>query len=252
MSEWHEIGQSGNYRRTVTAYTPPGVVEVIGGGTTSFVGLLNDGKVLKYPIVQGESVKEFEVEAAIYEALGKHPHIIGYLGQTRFGIKLERGSRLTEHLGDGTDLSLKLQWVQQSAEGLRYLHSRGVLHCDLHPDNLLLDEKKNIKICDFQGKMEKFDGTALERVRYCLPRPEYIPSVQSDIFALGSTIFRIMTGCDPYQDVPEDEITAKYERLEFPATNFICGTQVRRCWQQKYSCVDEVISELASTRLDGT
>ncbi|KAH9826987.1 Kinase-like protein [Teratosphaeria destructans] len=90
----------------------PGFVEVVGSGTTSFVGLLNNTNTLKYSIAEGEGVKEFEVDAAIYEALGKHPRIIEYLGQTRYGIKLKRGFRLTEHLEDGADLSLKLKWVQ--------------------------------------------------------------------------------------------------------------------------------------------
>jgi len=229
------------------ARIPPGVVEVIGGGSTSLVGVLDDGNIFKYPFVEGESANVFNVEASIYEALGRHPRVIGFLGRFRDGLKLERGYKLTEYL-DTTDYpALRLRWACQTAEGLGYLHSRGVMHCDLHPDNLLLDDEKTIKMCDFQGQMGALDGKALERTRYCLPRSDdddCTPSVQSDIFALGSTIFRIMTGSDRYQGVPDDDVEPKYEQLEFPATNFTAGAQVLKCWRQEYSCVDEVISEL--------
>ncbi|KAK1093123.1 hypothetical protein LTR48_002954 [Friedmanniomyces endolithicus] len=128
----------------------PGVVEVLGVGTSSLVGLLDDGNILKYPVVEGECANEFNAEAAIYEALSNHPRIIGYLGRSKYGLKLERGNRLTESLETTADPALRLRWARQAAEGLSYLHSRGVIHCDLHPDNLLLDEEKKLKMCDFQ------------------------------------------------------------------------------------------------------
>ncbi|KAK1070030.1 hypothetical protein LTR74_004427 [Friedmanniomyces endolithicus] len=164
----------------------PGVVEVLGVGTSSLVGLLDDGNILKYPVVEGECANEFNAEAAIYEALGNHPRIIGYLGRSKYGLKLER------------------------------------------------------------GKMGDFDGKALERERYCLPRSDddCTPSIQSDIFALGSTIFRIMTGSEPYQDLPDEDIEPKYRQLDFPAIDFTAGAQVLKCWQQGYCGVDEVVGEL--------
>ncbi|KAK1048042.1 hypothetical protein LTR74_017618 [Friedmanniomyces endolithicus] len=236
MYQWQEVGTTGNFSRTGTAYMPPGVVKVIGGCTTSLVGLLDDGNILRYPIVEGECAKEFEVEAEIYKALGHHPRITGFLGWVKHGLKLQRGSRLTEYLDTIDEPVLKLQWARQTGEGLSFLHSRRVVHCDLQPDNLLLDDGINIKICDFQGKMGALDGATLERVRYCLPRSDYHPSVQSDIFALGSTIFKMMTGRDPYQEFPDTDVTLKYDQLDLPATDFIAGAQVLKCWQQEYPC----------------
>lgn len=58
---------------------PPRVIGIIGGGTTSLVGLLDDGNILKYPIMQGEYANELDIEAAIYERLSNHPRIIGFL-----------------------------------------------------------------------------------------------------------------------------------------------------------------------------
>lgn len=82
MYQWEEVGESGNYTRYGIARMPTGVVEILGGGTTSLVGLelLDDGNVLKYPLVAGECSNEFAVEVAIYEALGEHPRIIRFVG----------------------------------------------------------------------------------------------------------------------------------------------------------------------------
>lgn len=65
--QWQEDGTTGNFSRVGTARLPPGVTEIIGGGTTSLVGRLEDGNVLKYPIVAGEPVRDLDVETAIYE-----------------------------------------------------------------------------------------------------------------------------------------------------------------------------------------
>lgn len=39
--------------------------------------------------------------------------------------------------------------MRQLIEGLTYLHTAGVMHRDLKPSNILIDEKLNVKICDF-------------------------------------------------------------------------------------------------------
>jgi len=121
MDQW-QSDEEGNRTRTVTVDLPPGVTEILGGGNSSFVGLLDDGTVLKFPHLLAESLEEFEAEAAIYQALGSHPRIIGFLGRSEHGIRLERGSSFLECLDatadDDQGLNLKLRWIRQIAEGL--------------------------------------------------------------------------------------------------------------------------------------
>lgn len=235
--------EHGNIHRFVVVQKIPGQVEWLGGGSSSMVGLLDDGTVLKYPWIKGEEERQFRAEAAMYEALGEHPRIIKCYGLTEYGLKLERGWPLLNSL-DTADPRTKLHWAIQTAEAAAYIHSKAVLHCDLHPNNLLLDADNNIKLCDFQGIMEGCEGEAYEATRYCLPRPEPVPSILSELFALGSVIYRFMNGCHPYANLPGDEVERKYARSEFPATDFLAGPQVLKCWRQEYSCADELVSEL--------
>ncbi len=43
----------------------------------------------------------------------------------------------------------KIKWAYQIANGLRFLHENDIIHCDLKPANILLDDNLNAKIIDF-------------------------------------------------------------------------------------------------------
>lgn len=59
----------------------------------------------------------------------------------------------------------------QAAEALVFIHSKGVIHCDIHPKNFLLDKKLNLRLCDFAGSLFGIlDGGAIESARFFLLR----------------------------------------------------------------------------------
>lgn len=81
----------------------------------------------------------------------------------------------------------------QAAQGLRAMHQMGYAHCDIKPNNLLRNEKGQLKIIDF-GQSCKI-GTIKERIQ---GTPDYIApeqvarrpiSVQTDVFNLGATLY---------------------------------------------------------------
>jgi serine/threonine-protein kinase len=97
-----------------------------------------------------------------------------------------------------TDLMDICDTFIQSAEGLRAMHQMGYAHCDIKPNNILRNEKGNVKIIDF-GQSCKI-GTVKERIQ---GTPDFIApeqvarrpiSVQTDVFNLGATLYWVLTG----------------------------------------------------------
>lgn len=68
-----------------------------------------------------------------------------------------------------------------------------------------------------------------------------------DIFSLGSLIYFIMTDMYPYEEVPSDQVVARYRRHEFPELSYISGGHViRRCLEGQVGSAQEVVSELST------
>lgn len=65
--------------------------------------------------------------------------------------------------------------------------------------------------------------------------------VKSDLFALGSTLYEIMTGRSPYEETPSDEVERLYEAQQFPdVTSIPCGELIRRCWRGEANSAHEI------------
>ncbi|KAF2013566.1 kinase-like protein [Aaosphaeria arxii CBS 175.79] len=234
----------------IQEYTPPGLIKRIGGGNSSLVGLLEDGTILKYPLIKGEGMKSLTVENAIYEALGHHDRIVRCFGLTSSGLKLEFASqgRVTDYLSSqNPSLELRLRWCRQAAEAVAFLHSKGVIHCDLHTNNLLLNDELNALLSDFQGTFKDLDGYAMESTRYFLPREATNPpNEKTDIFALGTLMYTIMLGVEPYPDLSDAEVEDRYRRQDFPDTHdIICGNTILRCWTGEFENAEAVFQSLA-------
>lgn len=124
-----------------------------------------------------------------------------------------------------------------------------MIHCDIKPANFLLDENLDLKICDFAGS-SLFGSKAFvcTDTRFAWPKHWKDPShVQEDIFALGSTIFTIMTGREPYEEIESDEVKSRFSQAEFPDTrNVIFGDVIQTCWSGQAS-MEEVCSSIETS-----
>ena len=104
----------------------------------------------------------------------------------------------------------------QVARGLQHAHAQGVIHRDIKPSNLMLDRDGNIKILDFglarvqSGQdvtLQTTIGQLLGTLDYMAPEQAGGSDIaaQADIYALGATIFKLLTGAAPHgrsADVP--------------------------------------------------
>ncbi|KAI9053502.1 hypothetical protein LZ554_002457 [Drepanopeziza brunnea f. sp. 'monogermtubi'] len=251
----------------IISYYPPGVTEIIASSFSCSLGRIDDTTVLKYLHDESPDIKaqaRLHIEAQMYAILGDHDRIIKFKGVEGNGIRLEyaiNGS-LAQYLRKATaspPTSQRLTWVQQAAEGMAYIHKRSVLHCDTNASNILLDTNLNVKYADFQGRYVSPDATTVllaglssENVKSSMPRSDPNHADQkTDLFALGSTVYFIVTGHEPFADLDplndddEAEIIARYKSGRFHLLEpRLGGGVVHGCWAGAYGSAAEVADDI--------
>ncbi|MEZ6127446.1 MAG: protein kinase [Planctomycetaceae bacterium] len=104
---------------------------------------------------------------------------------------------------------------QQVCGALIEAHGAGVLHCDLKPDNVLLDAQFQVRLCDFgQSRMSHEQSPALGTLYYMAPEQadlEAIPDARWDVYAVGALMYHMLTGQPPYRAA---QIQRKLEAAE--------------------------------------
>ncbi|RDI79799.1 hypothetical protein Vi05172_g10218 [Venturia inaequalis] len=143
---------------------------------------------------------------------------------------------------------LRRKWARQAAEALAFVHAKDVIHSDFHPNNLLIDEHLDIQLCDFAGSVfGALDGGAMESVRFFLPRdPMSTPDTRSDLFALGSTMYFIMSDHEPYHQMADEEVADYFLRKIFPdVRELACGRIIEGCWKGEFSCAQDVVDAIS-------
>ena len=127
----------------IWAYFPEGVLEIIGVGSSSLVGDLGNGQVLKYPLEKEVNEEDIRHEAEIYKILGLHPRILAFYGPQSVGFRLQKAvnGTIREYLEKtGVSAAQKWQWACQLAEAIEFIHAKGVIHNDISTRNCFLDD----------------------------------------------------------------------------------------------------------------
>ena len=224
--------------------------EFVAAGTTSFVERLPSGDIIKTPwagdVREEDCRNEIAVEAQVYQRLGEHPRLVELKGWDPVAHTLK-----LEYMPNGTleeyvksyhgqiALAQRLRWIAQAAEGLHVLHSADVIHCDVGPHNFLLDADMSLKIADFGGSsLNGSRAMVCPGIRYAAPDPDWKPgkppTIKEDLFSLGSTIYYIVVGKAPFDELPDEEVEKKYLGGEFPDLAGVpCEEIIRLCWQQE-------------------
>ena len=162
----------------------------------------------------GAAVQRFLQEARIVSQL-HHEGIVGVhgVGRTPGGghfIVMEylKGSDLATAINRGPIVPRRaMEWTIQAAHAIDFANNAGVIHCDLKPGNLVLDEHDNVKVTDFglarsanetSGTVDRIAGTAAYMA------PEQISGwwgdvgPETDVYALGAVLYCLLTGQPPY------------------------------------------------------
>ena len=134
---------------------------------------------------------------------------------------------------------LALELVLQAARGLHYAHTQGIVHRDVKPSNLLLDQQGVLKVLDLglarlMLDNEEASSEALTQSMHLLGTVAYMAPEQarsplssnqrSDIYSLGCTLFFLLTGKPPYSGATNVDVLFSHARDPVPNRIDTCKT----------------------------
>jgi hypothetical protein len=159
-------------------------------------------------------VGRFEQEAKVLAKL-QHPHILPVFdfgqadGYTYIVMPFLQSGDLTDLLrGSALSLAQLRRIISQVGDALDYAHAHGLIHRDVKPSNVLLDERGNCLLTDFGIAKILESGSKLTVTGGIIGTPAYMSPEQglgekvdgrSDIYALGIMLYEMATGRVPYQ-----------------------------------------------------
>jgi len=185
-------------------------------------------KIMSAELVEDpQFVARFEREAQVIASL-EHPRILpvhdfGHEGELFYLVmRLVEGETLYDRMLDGPlPPAAAARLVTQIAEALDYAHGRGVIHRDLKPNNILLDESDNVYMMDF-GLAKLLAATShLTETGMVLGTPAYMApeqwrgdpvSARTDVYALGVILYEMVCGQPPFEGA-DTPFTLMYRHL---------------------------------------
>jgi len=172
-------------------------------------------KVLPPHMAQEEEfIKRFSREARACAKLN-HPNIVTVYGVGRhddlYFIAMEfiDGDSLAGLMAKSGkfDTHRALEIIRQAAEALAEAHSKGIVHRDIKPQNIMIDVSGRVRVMDFGLAWASYGTTRLTASGSVLGTPHYMSPEQwsdsqvdgrSDIYSLGVTLFEMLAGEPPF------------------------------------------------------
>ena len=159
--------------------------------------------------------RRFEREARAAAGLSSHPHVVTiydvgeYDGRAFMVMELMPGGTVADRLRAGRTIAdeTALRWLREAAGALDAAHDQGVVHRDIKPGNLLLDDRDRLAIADFGiARLALEDqltatGQVLGTASYISPEQAVgePATAASDRYALAVVAFELLTGSRPFQ-----------------------------------------------------
>jgi serine/threonine-protein kinase len=169
--------------------------------------------------------KRFEIEARAMSRLS-HPHCVsvidfGVVDVPYFVMDYVTGRPLGKLIEEGPiPITRALHITRQLLAGLAHAHSQGIVHRDIKPDNLILDEalgtRDHLRILDFGlAKLRDFgvdltSGLAIGTPSYMAPEQTLSEPVdtRTDLYAVGIVLHEMLTGTKPFRAGSTAELIA--------------------------------------------
>lgn len=181
-----------------------------------------------------EYIERFLREARAAARLN-HPNIVQvydagvYEGNYFFVMELIQGKNVGDIIRNETRISERdaIRMILQAALGLGFAHHAGIIHRDVKPENLILNEDGTVKICDLglaKWGLSQVDKR-ITQMGMTIGTPFYIAPEQvrgvdvdhrADIYSLGASFYHMLTGKQPFEGDNYAEIMLSHLKKPFP------------------------------------
>lgn len=185
-----------------------------------------------------EFIRRFDAEAQLVGRL-EHPYIVPLYDYWRdpdgayLVMRLLRGGNLHESIikNGAWDVLDAARFLDQITSALATAHQNGIVHQDLKPGNIMLDEKNNAYLADFgiarNFRMPQSEGDDFPRMGTPLfMAPEQFSkslqlTPQTDTYCLGLVLYTMLTGQMPFPDMDTKEVIRHQMQESLPPLQFV-------------------------------
>ena len=217
------------------------IIKTIGEGGMANVYLAHDTildrkvaiKVLRGDLSNDEKfIRRFKREALSVSNLS-HPNIVEVYdvgeedGNYYIVMEYIEGKTLKQLLQKRGALTLTevIDIMSQLTDGLAHAHEAYIIHRDIKPQNIMIEDNGRIKITDF-GIAMALNSTQLTQTNSVMGSVHYLPpeqangkgaTVKSDIYSLGILMYELLTGSVPFKGDTAVEIALKHMKEKIPS-----------------------------------
>ena len=231
-------------------------------------------KILKSDLAQNEEFRRrFNAESQAVAQLS-HPNIVSVYDVSRGGdmeyivMELIDGITLKQYMEKRGQLNWResLHFITQIMRGLSHAHSRGIIHRDIKPQNIMVLRDGSVKVADFgiaclADSAQTLTQEALGSVHYISPEQARgdRPDARSDIYSSGVVLYEMLTGRLPFEG--ESAVAVAIQHLssiplapreinpDIPEQlELICMKALAPDLEHRYQSADAMIADLEAFR----
>lgn len=217
------------------------IIKMIGEGGMANVYLANDNilerkvaiKVLRGDLSNDEKfIRRFKREALSVSNLS-HPNIVEVYdvgeedGNYYIVMEYIEGKTLKQLLQKRGALTLPevIDIMSQLTDGLSHAHEAYIIHRDIKPQNIMIEDNGLVKITDF-GIAMALNSTQLTQTNSVMGSVHYLPpeqangkgsTIKSDIYSLGILMYELLAGSVPFKGDTAVEIALKHMKEKMPS-----------------------------------